>query len=322
MATVSKLQIVLEATTTAFDRGLKSAQQSLDGFAKKTQDLHNRMDKFGRKHKETIQGLQNAGKVAGVGLLAIGAGIKTAVDEAVKFESAMAGVKKVIDFETPEQFRQMEQDIIALSQRLPMAATDIAAIMEAAGQSGIARDELTRFAESAVKMGVAFDITAEEAGKEMAEMRASFGMTQTEVETLADQINYLGNNSTNSAPHIMEVVQRIGSVAKTAKVSAATVSALSASLVGVAPDVASTGLKNFFLNLTRGEKLSKSAKAAFETMGLDYNAVAKGMVEDSEATIRMVLEAAQTVPEHLRLPTLDAAFGSESVAVISQLATK
>lgn len=56
MATVSKLQIVLEATTTAFDRGLKSAQQSLDGFAKKTQDLHNRMDKFGRKHKETIQG--------------------------------------------------------------------------------------------------------------------------------------------------------------------------------------------------------------------------------------------------------------------------
>lgn len=35
MATVSKLQIVLEATTTAFDRGLKSAQQSLDGFAKK-----------------------------------------------------------------------------------------------------------------------------------------------------------------------------------------------------------------------------------------------------------------------------------------------
>ncbi|WP_435939010.1 phage tail tape measure protein [Moraxella bovoculi] len=120
MATVSKLQIVLEATTTAFDRGLKSAQQSLHGFAKKTQDLHNRMDKFGRKHKETIQGLQAAGAAAAVGLGAMAVGIKGAVKAAIDFEKSMAGVKKVIDFETPEQFRQMEQDIIALSQSLPM----------------------------------------------------------------------------------------------------------------------------------------------------------------------------------------------------------
>lgn len=321
MSTISKLQIVLEATTTAFDRGLKSAQQSLDGFARKTQDLHNRMDKFGRKHKQTIQGLQTAGAAAAVGLGAMAVGIKGAVNAAVEFEQSMAGVKKVIDFETPDQFRQMEQDIIALSQSLPMAATDIAAIMEAAGQSGIARDELTRFAESAVKMGVAFDITAEEAGKAMAEMRASFGMTQTEVETLADQINYLGNNSTNSAPHIMEVVQRIGSLAEMANISSSTIAALSASMVGIAPEVAATSLKNFSLQLVKGESLSKSAKAAFAQMGLDYNQVAKDMQTDSEATIRKVLEAVQKVPEHMRAAVLNDAFGSESIAAISQLVT-
>lgn len=321
MSTISKLQIVLEATTTAFDRGLKSAQQSLDGFAKKTQDLHNRMDKFGRKHKETIQGLQTAGAAAAVGLGAMAVGIKGAVTAAVDFEKSMAGVKKVIDFDTPEQFRQMEQDIIALSQSLPMAATDIAAIMEAAGQSGIARDELTRFAESAVKMGVAFDITAEEAGKAMAEMRASFGMTQAEVETLADQINYLGNNSTNSAPHIMEVVQRIGSLAEMANISSSTIAALSASMVGIAPEVAATSLKNFSLQLVKGESLSKSAKAAFTQMGLDYNQVAKDMQTDSEGTIRKVLEAVQKVPEHMRAAVLNDAFGSESIAAISQLVT-
>lgn len=319
MSTVSKLQIVLEATTTAFDNGLKKASAALQGFAKKIDDIHSKMDKFARKNKDALNGLQTAGAAAAVGLGVIAVGIKGAVTAAVDFEKSMAGVKKVVNFETPEQFKQMEQDIIALSQRLPMVATDIAAIMEAAGQSGIARVELPRFAEDAIKMGVAFDIAADKAGQAMAELRTSFEMTQDQVVGLADQINYLSNNSTNSAAQILEVVQRIGSVAKTAKVSAATVSALSASLVGVAPDVASTGLKNFFLNLTRGEKLSKSAKEAFKTMGLDYNAVAKGMVEDSEATIRMVLEAAQKVPEHLRLPTLDAAFGSESVAVVAQL---
>lgn len=78
------------------------------------------MDKFGRKHKQTIQGLQNAGKVVAVGLGAMAVGIKGAVTAAVDFEKSMAGVEKVIVFETPEQFRQMEQDIIALSRRLLM----------------------------------------------------------------------------------------------------------------------------------------------------------------------------------------------------------
>lgn len=321
MSTVSKLQIVLEATTTAFDNGLKKAVAGLQGFAKKTDEIHSKMDKFARKNKDALDGLQTAGAAAAVGLGVIAVGIKGAVTAAVDFEKSMAGVKKVVNFETPEQFKQMEQDIIALSQRLPMAATDIAAIMEAAGQSGIAREELSRFAESAIKMGVAFDITAEEAGKAMAEMRASFGMSQTEVETLADQINYLGNNSTNSAPQIMEVVQRIGSLAETANISSSTLAALSASMVGVAPEVAATSLKNFSLQLVKGESLSKSAKAAFETMGLDYNQVAQDMQKDSEATIRKVLEAAQKVPEHMRAAVLNDAFGSESIAAISQLVT-
>ncbi|WP_432481021.1 phage tail tape measure protein [Moraxella sp. ZY200743] len=321
MSVISKLQIVLEANTTAFDRNLSKVNDQLGKFSKSVQDMHAKMDKVERKNREALQGLQTAGKVAAVGLGVMAVGIKGAVTAAVDFEKSMAGVRKVIDFETPEQFRQMEQDIIALSQRLPMAATDIAAIMEAAGQSGIARDELTRFAESAVKMGVAFDITAEEAGKAMAEMRASFGMTQTEVETLADQINYLGNNSTNSAPHIMEVVQRIGSLAEMANISSSTIAALTASMVGIAPEVAATSLKNFSLQLVKGESLSKSAKAAFVQMGLDYNQVAKDMQTDSEGTIRKVLEAVQKVPEHMRAAVLNDAFGSESIAAISQLVT-
>lgn len=321
MSVISKLQIVLEANTTAFDRNLSKVNDQLGKFSKSVQDMHAKMDKFERKNREALQGLQTAGKAAAVGLGVMAVGIKGAVTAAVDFEKSMAGVKKVIDFETPEQFKQMEQDIIALSQHLPMAATDIAAIMEAAGQSGIAREELTRFAESAIKMGVAFEITADQAGKAMAEMRASFGMTQTEVETLADQINYLGNNSTNSAPQIMEVVQRIGSLAETANISSSTLAALTASMVGVAPEVAATSLKNFSLQLVKGESLSKSAKKAFTTMGLDYNQVAKDMQTDSEATIRKVLEAAQKVPEHMRAAVLNDAFGSESIAAISQLVT-
>lgn len=50
MSVVSKLQIVLEATTTAFDRGLRLATYSLQGFARNTQQMHDRMDRFVRQN--------------------------------------------------------------------------------------------------------------------------------------------------------------------------------------------------------------------------------------------------------------------------------
>ena len=55
---------------------------------------------------------------------------------AIDFESAMADVRKVVDFPTPEAFKQMGDDIIEMSANMPMAAKDIAAIVAAGGQAG------------------------------------------------------------------------------------------------------------------------------------------------------------------------------------------
>lgn len=62
------------------------------------------------------------------------------VQPAVQFESVMADVKKVVNFDTPEQFGQMSKDVLLMSTRIPMAADGIGAIVAAAGQSGIARE--------------------------------------------------------------------------------------------------------------------------------------------------------------------------------------
>src|SRR5579864_4451203 len=78
---------------------------------------------------------------------------------AIRFESAMAEVRKTVDFETPQQFQQMRDDILDASTHLPMAAEGIATIAAAGGQAGIARQELKGFSADAVKMGIAFDQT-------------------------------------------------------------------------------------------------------------------------------------------------------------------
>ena len=257
--------------------------------------------------------------VAGAGAAALAVPVKLSID----FESAMADVKKVVDFDTPQQFKQMENDIISMSTRLPMAAKDIAAIYAAGGQSGIAKNELTQFAETAVKMGVAFDISAEESGQAMAEMRTAFKMSQADVTTLADKINYLGNNTPAAAKGIMDIVQRIGPLGEVGGFASGSIAALGATIrgMGVAEEVAATGIKNMMLALVAGESATKNQKAAYEDLGLDSKKVAQDMQKDAEGTTLSVLKAISKMDKYKQAAMLKDLFGSESLGSIAPLLT-
>lgn len=123
----------------------------------------------------------------------------------------MADIRKVVDgLDDKKAFTQMSDDILTLSTQLPMAAEGIAEIVAAGGQAGIARGDLMQFANDAVKMGVAFDTTAEESGQMMAQWRTAFKLTQEDVVVLADKINYLGNTGPANAKKISDIVTRIG----------------------------------------------------------------------------------------------------------------
>lgn len=254
---------------------------------------------------------------------AIAAPFVMGVKAAMGFESAMADVKKVVNFESPEQFKAMSDDVLGLSERLPMAAEGIAQIVAAGGQSGIAREELNRFAEDAVKMGVAFDQTAEESGSMMAKWRTAFKMNQDQVVTLADQINYLGNTGAASTGQISSILTAIGPLGEVAGVSAAQLAAMGSTLagVGIAQDVAATGIKNFMLSLTAGTAATKAQKDAYKALRLDANELAKGMQTDSEGTINRVLETLAKVDKSKHAAVLTSLFGKESVGAIAPLLT-
>ncbi|EPB0882845.1 phage tail tape measure protein, partial [Yersinia enterocolitica] len=137
--------------------------------------------KFKGEFKDVMQSVAMMGA-------AIGGAFIIPINQAMEFESSMADVRKVVDFDTPAQFKEMGEDILKLSTELPMAADGIAAIVAAGGQAGIARADLKAFATDAVKMGIAFDQTAEESGQMMAQWRTAFKLTQSEVVTLSDKV--------------------------------------------------------------------------------------------------------------------------------------
>lgn len=317
MAVVSKLQIVLEATTDAFNRSLSGATDKLKIFGDNVKNNAEKLEKFANRNKQTFTKMAQSSAVA---LAAIGAGVTKSVESAVKFESAMAGVRKVIDFDTPEAFKQMEKDILAMSQRLPMTAEGLANIMASAGQAGIAQADLARFTETAAKMGVAFDITAEQAGQAMAEMRVAFNMSQSEVETLADKINYLGNTSPNNAAKIMQITQAVGAVAELGGFAADQTAALASVIVGIDPSNVATGLKNISLQLTAGENATKSQRVAFEKLGLSAEDVAKKMKEDAVGTLMEITRLiSETIPEHEQSAVSTMLVGREALPVFAQL---
>ncbi|WP_286950561.1 MULTISPECIES: phage tail tape measure protein [Brevundimonas] len=270
-----------------------------------------------------------AGSMQGAGMSAIGAGMVAAAPLvasgglAVNFEDAMLDVKKVVDFETPQQFAQMSDDILTLTTRIPIAAEGFASIVAAAGQAKIPRAELMGFAEDAGKMGVAFDSTAEEAGKMMATWRTAFALTQPQVRGLADQINYLGDNGNATALQISNVVTRVGPLGKVAGLAAAQVAALGSTMVGmgVGEEIAATGIKNTMLALTKGEAATKSQKQAFAALGLEATAVAKAMQTDAGGAIMDVMRKIQGLDAHRQAAILTQLFGSESVSAIAPMLT-
>ncbi len=298
-----------------------------------TMELNKQKEALGKhevaqKNYEKMQArMGKANELAKKGLMIAGAGaasLAVPVKIAIDYESAMADVAKVVDGLKDEAgkitpaYKLMSDQIVEMTTRLPMAAKDIAAIVAAGAQSGIAKNELLGFAESAVKMGVAFDITADQAGQSMAEMRAAFKLTQPQVVALADRINYLGNTSPNKADKIMEVVQRIGALGEVGGFASSSIAAMAASLTSVEPDVAATGIKNMILALTKGESATKGQSAAFKKLGLDSVQVSKDMQKDAEATVAKVIEGIQKLEKHEQVAITNELFGSEALPIVMQ----
>ena len=285
----------------------------------KHQAAQENYEKWQGRMSKTSELAQKGLMVAGAGAVALSVPAKLSID----FESAMADVKKVVDFDTPEQFKQMENDIISMSTRLPMAAKDIAAIYAAGGQSGIAKNELTKFSETAVKMGVAFDISAAESGQSMAEMRTAFKMSQDQVTTLADKINYLGNNTPAAAKGIMNIVQRIGPLGEVGGFASGSIAALGATIrgMGVDEEIAATGIKNMMLALVAGESATKGQHNAYKELGMDSKKVAQAMQTDAEGTTLAVLKAISKMDKYKQAAMLKELFGSESLGSIAPLLT-
>lgn len=247
------------------------------------------------------------------------------VEQAVAFESTMADVAKVVDGlrdengRLTESYYEISDALLDMSTKIPMTAGELGEIMAAAGQAGIAEEDLISFTETAAKMGIAFDTTAEQAGEWMANWRTSFGMTQAEVVALSDKINYLGNTTSENALKLSGVVTRVGALGKTAGVSADEIAAMAASMTGVTEEISATGIKNLMLTMTAGAAVTETQAGVLEKLGYSATELAERMQVDAQGAILDLLGSIKQLPKAEQSAMLTQYFGKESVAAIAPL---
>ena len=244
------------------------------------------------------------------------------VKQAMQMEDAMAEIKKVVDFTPPDGLQKMQAALEKMSLSIPITAEGLAKITAAAGQAGIAEKDLIRFTETAAKMGVAFDISAEEAGEMMAKWRSGMNLTQDQVESLADATNALSNNNAAMAKQVGEALKRYGALGKVAGLTEKQTAAMAATIIGAGAEaeVAATGMNAFMRALTKGGSMTDLQKAAFGNLGFDALQLQKDVQKNAPKTIFAVLEAVKTkLPKELQMQYLTAMFGEEGARAMGPM---
>lgn len=291
--------------------GVSGAIKGIQGVCSSFKILRNESLKTTQKMGALVKtGMASLGTLAS-SATAVAGTIRGLADPAIKFESAMADVRKVVDFDTPEQFKEMGNDILKLTRTIPMAGEEIAAIVAAGGQSGVARENLLGYAKDAATMGVAFDMAAGDAGEAMATMANVLGKPITEMAQFGDVINHLSDNANSKAKDIVNVITRVGSDTRMLGLSEKQSAALGSTFLsmGKAPELAAQavkGMSSAFLQLKAG-----AHEKELKQLGFTTKSFAAAMNKDAQGAISSFIEKVKKMPEDKQYPLLAKVFGKQ-----------
>ncbi|REH99046.1 phage tail tape measure protein [Staphylococcus felis] len=250
---MNELESEIKQASTAYKR-LSTEQQraqrlSATVFGRGVQSVN--------KYKDSLQNVSSQMRSIGTGafiymtmptVAAIGGGIKASVE----WEQALAGVAKTTNMSSGE-LKRMGNEITAMSNKMPFAATEIAGVAESAGQLGVKKKDITAFTKTMLDMGIATNLTADEAATEFARFANAAKMPIKDVDRLGSTVTALGNTTATTEKEIVDMAQRLAGAGAQAGFSADQIMSISAAMssAGIESEAGGTAMTQIFNKMTK-----------------------------------------------------------------------
>lgn len=269
--------------TTVVINGIDNLSKPVARGAEKAGNSLKRLDN--RMRSASYLAMQT-GRATGAFSAAMAVPLGYAAKQALNFEDKMAGVAKVADVAVGSTgFKRMGEEVKGISEYLGRSAVESADLYVNLAQGGIAVKNLQEIATLAGEVGVAFNITSNEAGLAFAHIQNVLDLTVDKTRLVADAINELSNTRNAPAEKILTFLTSGGSgVARSLDIQGKDIAAWGATLIamGKSGEEAATITERFAKAVTKSSSLTKTFNKA--------GGGAKGMV----AILRQGLAAKNT----------------------------
>lgn len=252
------ISVALTASTAGYTTGLSSASAQTKAFGRQVSQT---TQSSGAKWKSFTKG-------ATVGVALLATALAASAREAINWESAFAGVRKTVNA-TEAEYSQLSDTLLAMARRMPATRTEIAGVAEAAGQLGIAKEDIANFTEIAIGLGTATNLSADEAATGLARLSNIMGTSAQDFDRLGSTLVDLGNKGASTESEILEMATRMAGAGKLVGLTEANVLALANALssLGVQSELGSGVTTRFLTKMYSavqegGKSLAPWAKAA------------------------------------------------------------
>lgn len=321
----SRLAIVIDSGDA--ERRIRRLREQLRELGQQSDETGDNTDDLGRRQRRASDDANNLGsandkakksldsmaKAAAIAGAALAGAIGLSINKAQSWESALAEINKTVDFAAEDGLANMRKGLQELTTQIPQTFEELAAVTATGGQLGIAEENLLGFTETMAKMGVAFDIPAQQAADSMAKIANVFQIPIENIDRLGDAINTLSNNTPATAAQLIDSLQRVGGVAKVFGLSADATLGLTGALIamGKPAEVASTAVNSLLTTFSTLDNATKSQIKGFEKLGLDIDEFSKLVATDGKQAIITYLEAINKLDQSERIGTNAMIIGKE-----------
>ena len=228
-------------------------------------DFVDELDKVKKKTKELNDVLGDVGSASAVAFAAAAAAATLAAKSYADYETALVGVGKTTDI-TGNQLKDFGKKFQELSARIPLSTNELLGIAQAAGQLGVKGEEnLLKFTDTVAKLGVATDLSGEEAATALTRIINVSGESIESIDKLGSVIVAMGNNFAATESEIVRVTTEVARSVAIFNVSSASSVALATAMrsLGIQAELGGSAVGRTFRAI---DKAIRGGGAALENL--------------------------------------------------------